>query len=208
MKKIISITSTLCVVGLLLYGCSPRATTRKDTIDIAPASSSSSSAGVDLITYTNTEHGYSIQIPSDWTIEEDTLASDYIMEKVNARGTNITANNGDYVFAGVTDTCPDLSKNFEPTPNPSSGKTLTIHGREFQSATGESHAMGMYDTTIYYASPKDGSGCYVLYSYTLRSSPGHGKPEMGEEEIARIKQFYETRDREFEDIIHSFRVLK
>jgi len=143
--------------------------------------------------YTNKRDGYSIALPAGWTVQENTQADDSLNGVVNnnAIGTKIIApqSNQPFVFIAITPSCPDLSRNFEPTPSPSPGRTVTIDGRTFATANMSDGAAGSIGEDTYYASKIDATHCFVIATFYFHSTgDANDEPERSrvKEQIAQM----------------------
>lgn len=133
---------------------------------------SSPSSSLQWHSYQNKNDGYSMRYPANWDVQENaSLPSVDVSISVDRPGTLFKAQKADaHVFVAITSTCPDLSHNFEPTPNPSLGSSVTINGRTFASAYASDGAAGSVGEYMYYASKRDATHCIVIVTYYFHTT--------------------------------------
>lgn len=125
-------------------------------------SSQSSSPAETLITYTNEVYGYSVDHPSDWSVEEGKSRVDTIKDNVYFRPNNFKpGDNWVEVFAGGK---------YEPRPNCSSTTDETISGLPAKREVCPGGNGGI-DTVNYYVTDNQGTPFVISVLYSSSTDP-------------------------------------
>jgi len=168
-----------------------------------PVSAAASSIGS---AYTNTHDGYSIDLPSGWTAQENMQVDDRLNGAIgNATGTKFSAAQSDqpFIFTAITPSCPDLSKGFLPTPHTVPPKTVTINGRTFFTLYLTDGAAGSVGEVIYYTSRMDATHCFVMATLFFHSTGEALDEPMRSQVKAQNAQMNQT----LSDIVQSIRMI-
>jgi|TARA_B100000315_G_scaffold257340_1_gene305845 hypothetical protein len=157
--------------------------------------------------YKNTKDGYQIDHLDSWKIEENTTMDDRLNSISGGEvvGTKFKAPDGvqAFIFTAVTQTCPDLSHNFEPTANPSPSRTVKLSGRDFKCADSNDGAAGSVGENTYCASRVGSNKCLVIgtsYFHTTGDALDEPQRTTVKRDISMMKVLIET-------IVYSFREI-
>ncbi len=154
--------------------------------------------------YQNHSDGYSMEYPSDWTVQSSDAGTAFLAEHVDLGGAKGVGYSGtiNHFAVAIEPSCPDLFRIFEFTPNPSSAATVNVDGRVFSSTLKDDAAMGSYQRAVLYTSKKDDTHCIGIVLNMFYGDPS--RIEDSKERSARERALDDMKAL-LDHMLHSFR---
>lgn len=177
------------------------------TLSAVRSSSQNSKSVSENKIYLNTQDGYSIEYPSNWTVQERTSLPSWSQSSIeNGSGTLLTPINPFQpqanIFIQISSISPDLSHYFDLSSQSSTGRSIMINGRKFSVASASDGAAGSVGEVTYYASKIDATHSIVLIvSHIHTTGDAYDEPKRSEI-LGQIADQKKVLDR----IVQSFKV--